>query len=60
MIIVVKTILNKNRNAPFEKPCNDMDHNEKIKSNRNVSVILPQNKIISSYIYDLLPNETMS
>ena len=50
MIIVVKTILNKNKNAPFEKPCNDMDHIEKIKSNRNVSVILPQNKIISSYI----------
>ena len=39
MNILVKTILDKNKSAPLEKPCNDMAHNEKIKSNRNASVI---------------------
>ena len=36
MNILVK---NKNKSAPLEKPCNYMDHNEKIKSSRNASVI---------------------
>ena len=34
-----KTILNKNKSAPLEKPCNYMDHNEKIISSRNASFI---------------------
>ena len=39
MNMVVKTLSNKNKNAPFEKPCNTMAHNEKIKSNRNAFII---------------------